>query len=283
VNLLKRLLREPLVHFLAVGALLFVIYAGVSGPAPEPVNAIVVNPGQVERLAAGFQRVWRRPPTDDELRALVDDFVREEVYYREALALGLDRDDAVIRRRLRQKMEFLTDSGADLIEARPDALEAYLAAHEEDYRVPPRLALEQIYLGEAPPKERVESVLQALQTEREEDPWKIGERTLLPARMPLSAPDTIDGVFGKGFFERLQRLPVGQWAGPVESGYGVHVVRITESVPARRPALEDVHDAVLRDWKSAKARELREQLYARLRERYDVTLPGALAPDTESR
>ena len=283
MKLLLRLLREPLLHFLAIGGLIFVLFAAMSEPGPEPADTIVVGPARIEQLARGFQAVWRRPPTDDELRTIIDDFVREEIYYRKALALGLDRNDAVIRRRLRQKMEFLTDTGADLLEPATGELEAYLAANEKTFRRGPRLSFEQIYLGETPGPESITRSLSALQSDPVTDPSALGERTLLPAQLGLSPPDAIDGVFGQGFFERLAELPSRVWGGPVVSAYGLHLVRILDSLPARTPPLEEVRDAVLRDWKAVKAREIRELYYAQLRERFVVEIRGADARTVENR
>ena len=280
---LSRLLREPLLHFLAIGGAIFLFFAAVTGPGPGPTNTIVVGPEQIEQLATRFQLVWRRPPSDNELRALIDEHVREEIYYREALALGLDRDDTVVRRRLRQKMEFLTDSAADLLEPVAGELEAWLAANGQTYRSGARLAFEQIYLGETPAPDSVTLSLIALQSDPVTDPFALGESTLLPARLDLSPSGAIDGVFGQGFFERLAKLPPGVWGGPVESAYGVHLVRILDSLPGRMPQLEEVRDAVLRDWKSAKAREVRELHYGRLRERYVVEIRGADVRTAENR
>ena len=275
MNHLMRLLREPLLHFLAIGGLIFVLFAAMSEPGPEPADTIVVGPERIEQLARGFQAVWRHPPTDDELRAIIDDFVREEIYYREALALGLDKNDTIVRRRLRQKMEFLTDSGAEILEPVAGELEAYLLANENTFRRGPRLAFEQIYLGETSAPESIRLSLSALQSDPLASPSTLGEHTLLPAQLGLSPPEAVDGVFGKGFFERLVELSPGVWAGPVASAYGVHLVRIGESLAARMPPLEEIRGNVLRDWKTAKARELRELHYARLRERYVVEIRRA--------
>ena len=275
MKLLLRLLREPLLHFLAIGGLIFGLFAAMSEPSPEPTDTIVVGPERIEQLARGFQAVWRRSPTDDELRAMIDDFVREEIYYREALALGLDSNDTVVRRRLRQKMEFLTDSGAEILEPVAGELEAYLLANEKTFRRGPRLAFEQIYLGETSAPESIRLSLGALQSDPVADLSALGERTLLPAQLGLSPPEAVDGVFGKGFFERLAELTPGVWVGPVASAYGVHLVRIGESLAARTPPLEEIRDNVLRDWKAAKARELRELHYARLRERFIVEIRRA--------
>ena len=274
---LTRLLREPLFQFLIIGGLLFALYSAVSGPAPAPTNQIVIEPERVAQLAAGYEAVWRRRPDDNELNALVESYVREEIYYREALALGLEQDDTIIRRRLQQKMEFLTDSGAEFLEPDPGELEAYYAANEQRFQDAPSIALEQIFLGQNAAPERITAALTALRSDTETAPLSLGERTLLPAQLELSEPTAIDSVFGAGFFNELAQLPERVWAGPVESGYGVHLVRIRDSRPARVPPLEEVRDAILREWKSAKAVELREQVYARLRARYDVVLPDAAA------
>ena len=272
---LLRLLRAPLLHFVAIGGLIFLLFAAIDDTRQAPTDVIVITPERIEQLAARFSSVWKRTPTDDELDALINEDVREEVYYRVALALGLDKNDTIVRRRLRQKMEFLTDSGANLLEPAAGELEAYIAANEQAFRRGPRLAFEQIYLGEKPGPETITRSLNALKSGPASDPSALGERSLLPAQLGLSPPDAIDGVFGKGFFERLAELTPGVWAGPVASAYGVHLVRIGESLAARAPPLEEIRDNVLRDWKAAKARDLRELHYARLRERFIVEIRRA--------
>jgi hypothetical protein len=173
---------------------------------------------------------------------------------------------------MRQKMEFLLDTGAYLQEPAAGELEAYFAANEDFYRSGLRLAFEQIYLGEAPTAEAISLSLGALRSDPPADPGTLGERTLLPAQLGLSPPNAIDGVFGKDFFELLAELPPGVWTGPVVSAYGVHLVRILDSLPARTPPLEEVRDVVLRDWKAAKAQEIREQDYAERRKHFVVEI-----------
>jgi len=272
---MQRLLREPLLHFLALGGLIFALFAAVSDPTPTPVNTIVIGPARIEQLSKGFQAAWRRPPSNDELSGIIDNAVREEVYYREALALGLDTNDTIVRRRLRQKMEFLTDSGAALLEPVAGELEAHLLANEEAFQQDPSLTFEQVYLGENPSHESTQRLLSDLQVHSTADPSTLGQRSLLPTELSLSSPATVDGIFGEGFFARLAELPLGLWAGPVDSGFGVHLVRIAEMQAARTPTLEEVREAVLRDWKATKAGELRELHYARLRERYVVEIRHA--------
>ncbi len=270
--LVLRLLREPLFHFLAIGGLMFAVFTAMNDAREPPPHVIVITLERIDQIAARFESVWRRKPTEDELDALIEEDVREEVYYREAMALGLDRNDAIVRRRLRLKMEFLMDSTANAVDPVAGELEAYFAANEERYRLEPRLAFEQIYLGESPSPETIARSLSVLQSDPATDPFTLGERTLLPAQLGLSSQDVIFGVVGKGFFERLADLPPKVWTGPVVTTYGVHLVRILDSLPARTPRLEEARKGVLRDWKTAKADEIRDRDYAERRARFVIEI-----------
>ncbi len=282
MKLLKRLLREPLFHFIAIGGLIFLLFAAVDDTGEAPTDVIVITPERIDQLAAGFNSVWMRMPTDDELDALIGEDVREEVYYRGALALGLDRNDAMVRRRMRQKMEFLLDTGAYLQEPAAGELEAYFAANEKFYRSGLRLAFEQLYLGEVPERETIAWSLGALLSDPPTDPSALGERSLLPAQLGLSPPNAVDGVFGKGFFDLVAELSPGEWTGPLVSAYGVHLVRIIDTRPARTPPLEEIRDAVLKNWREAKAQEIREQDYAERRKRFVVEIRRGDARPAES-
>jgi hypothetical protein len=279
---LLRLLREPLFHFIAIGGLIFAVFAAIDDSGEPPADVIVIVPERIDQLAASFSAVWKRVPTEDELDFQIDEEVRAEVYYREALALGLDRNDAVVRRRMGQKMAFLLDTGAFLQEPATGELEAYFAANEGFYRSGLRLALEQIYLGEAPTAEEISLSLGALRSDPPADPATLGNPTLLPARLGLSPSTAVDGVFGQGFFDLAAELPPGEWAGPVASAYGAHLVRILDTLPARTPPLEEIRDAVLKNWREAKAQEIREADYAERRKRFVVEIRRRDAPATES-
>ena len=272
-----RLLREPLFHFLIIGILLFVLYGIVSGPAPAPVNTIDISPERVSQLASGFESVRKRPPTDDELRVLVDSFVREEVYYREALSLGLERDDTIIRRRLQQKMEFLTDTGAELLEPEAGEVEEYYQANIARFQQPGAIALTQVFLGQNPAPDRMSAALTALRSDDATDSAMWGEATMLPPELRLSTITEVDGVFGTGFFDGLMELPVGYWSGPIQSGFGVHVVRIEERLAGRILPLGEVRGETEREWRSDKLKELHELVYARLLQRYTVVMPDHIS------
>ena len=272
MKFILRLLREPLFQFFALGGMIYVGYVATSDAPKAPADHIVITPRRIAQISTQFSSVWKRAPTRDEMNALIEGDIREEVYYRDALALGLDRNDAIVRRRLRQKMEFLTDTSAYLKEPSTDELEAYLAANEKAYRHEPRLTFEQVYLGTSPTKERIAVTMSALRANPAVDLASLGEPTLLPTQLSLSQPNAVDGTFGKGFFERIAKFSPNTWNGPVQSGYGMHLVRVVSLQPARTPKLDDVRAAVLRDWKSAKSKELRERDYATRRKRFVVEI-----------
>ncbi len=267
-----RVLRQPLLHFLLIGTAVFALFARLDDTPPAtPNDRIVVGEARVAQLAEGFEAVWRRPPTEDELAGLIDDFVREEVYVREALALGLDRDDAVIRRRLRQKMEFLTASAADALVPSDADLRAFYADHEARFTTPVRVALDQVFLGEAPGESAVADVLAAL--DRGVAPETLGARTLLPRSLPASPETVIDGTFGRGVFEAVLELEPGTWTGPVRSAYGSHLVRVTQRTEATPLPFDAVRADVEAEWRRARAAALEQERFENLRARYEIVRP----------
>lgn len=267
---------EPLLHFLVIGIAVFLLFAALDDqPTAQPADRIVVGEDQAARLAEQFAAVWRRPPTVDELSGLIDDHIREEVYVREALALNLDRDDAVIRQRLRQKMMFLTDSAVAGLE--PDEAELrtfFEAATPGRFTPPPRIAFRQVFLGEAPSDAESARLRDTLA--QGADPALLGEPTLLPAEMGLAAPATVDGTFGPGFFERLASLPVGAWEGPLPSSYGLHLVRVDRLDRAERPPFATVRERVLMEWRGERATELADSAFERMRAAYAISRPDAV-------
>jgi hypothetical protein len=280
----KRILGEPLLHFLLIGAGLFLAWGLIprdqrSGEAGE----IVVTQGQVEHLAAGFARTWQRPPSADELAGLVQDHIREEVYYREALAMGLDQNDIVIRRRLRQKLEFILDDVATRAEPTEAELQAYLLAHPETFRSEPRLSFRQIYLSPDLRGTRIEAdaaqlLAQLNQAGAEVDAAALGDATLLESGFVDVAPSDVAAQFGADFADLLVELTVGEWHGPLRSAFGLHLVQVSERQDAALPALAEVRDTVRREWDKARRAELRELGYRELLSRYTVTVEGADAP-----
>jgi hypothetical protein len=270
-------LREPLLHFVLLGAVMFVIYGLVSEEPSGKPGHIVVTQGTVDNLAATFARVWRRPPTDQELEGLIQDYVREEVLYREALALGLDRDDTLIRRRLRQKMEFVSEDVAAQAEPSDDDLRAYLQAHPEAFAVEPHFTFRQVFLDPLRRGAHLARDVDRLRAELRHrghtaDPAELGDAFLLPHRFDNVSATEVRTIFGDTFAAGLSALTPGQWQGPVPSGYGVHLVYVGERTAARIPELADVREAVRRAWANARRLEANETFYRTLLRRYTVTI-----------
>jgi len=271
---MKRFLREPLVHFLVLGAVLFTLYAWRGGSG-LPVERVVIGAGQLEHLAAVFTRTWMRPPTAEELHGLLQDHVREELAAREALALGLERDDVIVRRRLRQKLEFLTEDLAALAEPSESELEAHLRAHPEGYELEPRITFRQVFLSPERRGERLEADALELLTQLTAAPDsadEAGDPTLLPEGLELAGTSEIDRLFGEEFAASLATVEPGTWTGPLSSAFGLHLVRVDVREAGRLPELGEVRDAVNRDWFAARKSAALDAFYAELLERYEVVI-----------
>lgn len=277
-SLPQRLLREPLLHFVLLGAALFVLFAAVRGGDEPPPDAreIVVDAARIERLATRWEKVWQRPPTPTELDGLIEDHVREEVFYREAVAMGLDQDDTVVRRRMHQKLQFLSDDMAAGLDPTTEQLEAYLREHPDAFRVEARLDFRQVYFNRQQRGERTvadaEALLALLRAGDAVDLDQAGDRLMIPIEFKGVSEHDIDGRFGRGFAARLVGTPTGSWAGPVESGYGLHLVCIDARKEGRVPPLTEVRDIVDREWRQAQRETSGEAFYKKLRERYRVTV-----------
>jgi hypothetical protein len=278
--------REPLVHFLLLGAAIFMVYSLLSQDRGRNPDNIIVTQGKIENLAAMFARIWQRPPADQELEGLIQDYIREEVLYREALALELDRDDTIIRRRLRQKMEFVLEDFAAPAEPSDDELRAYLHVHPEVFAVEPRFTFRQVYLD---PQRRganlsrdAERLLAELQQAGDNtDLTALGDAFLLAHQIEGISATDLRKVFGDTFVAGVSALTPGRWQGPVLSGYGLHLIYISERMEGRMPPLAEVRDAVRREWANARRAEANETFYQILLQRYTVTIERAPLPDGE--
>jgi len=285
---LERVIKEPLLHFLLLGAVIFATYSLLQKPGKGEPNLIVVTMGQVEHLAASFTKTWQRPPMPEELAGLVRDRVREEVYYREAIALGLDQDDTVIRRRLRQKMEFIADDVAAQAEPTDTELTDYLQANLDKFRVEPLFTFRQVYLnperrGEKLAKDADQLLAQLNQAGSDADSAELGDASLLEPAFAAQPASVVARQFGEAFAAGLQVLTPGQWQGPIESGYGVHLVYLSERTEGGIPALADVRDAVRREWANTRRLKANEDFYQQLLQRYTVTIEGLESADQKTK
>lgn len=269
--------REPILHFLLIGGLLFVVYAKVT-PKDSGGERIVVTQAMAEELSRQHQARWMRPPNEQELASLVDAYVRDEIMYREGLALGLDRDDPVIKRRVRQKLDIVVEEQLAVAAPDDDELSAYMTRHAARYTRAASVSFEQIFFdGSAtvPEIERAVAVARAALA-RGVDAQALGQPTLLPRSVDQQPADRIKRDFGAVFTESLNQLPVGVWTGPVASGLGAHLVHVSARTPPVPPPLDEVRQQVTRDWENERRDRSREQSYRTLRERYDVVIEPAL-------
>jgi hypothetical protein len=269
--------REPLLHFLLLGAGLFLLHGWVGSSAAGEGEQIVISEGRVAQLALGFQRMHQRAPDPGELDALIDDAVREEIYYRAAKALELDRDDTIVRRRLRQKLEFLSEDVTPLPEPTQAELQAHLLRHPERFRTERRYSLSQIYLdpqrhGARLARDAARLLAECTRRGPDADPGGRGDPALLPQRFEQVSANELSRLFGAQFEGALATLPVGTWAGPVPSGVGLHLVSVRERLEERPASLAEAADEVRRDWVQSQRAEANARFYAELRERYVVSI-----------
>lgn len=271
-------LRSPLLRFFVLGALLLLVYSlaggwlgGASG------KRIDIGEDDVALMADNFERTWRRPPTADELRGLIDARVREEVLYREALALGLDAADVVVRRRMVQKMELLTQDLAVMSDPTDDQLRRLLADNRERYRTPDRISFTQVFFSVDRRGVAAESDAAALLARLQSgaigdsDAEELGDSSLLaPAYRVVTRAD-VERTFGSDFAAALFALGEG-WHGPLRSAFGYHLVRITGRVAGADPDFADVRPDLIRDLNRERRDAATQRLYDGLLSEYEVTI-----------
>ena len=278
---MRRILREPLIHFLLGGALLFLLFEWKTRGAPQRPGEIIVSSARIEVLSRAWARTWQRPPTPDEVKSIIEEHIREEIYYREALALGLELDDTIIRRRLRQKMEFLSEDFQPVGDPGDSELDAFLQARTDRFREPALLTFRHIYFspdrrGDAASVEAQRALAGLTPETKAATVETLGDPFFLPREFDSSSETDIARVFGQEFVPKLLALTPGEWSGPLLSGFGYHLVLVAKRVEGRAPALDEIRDRVLSEWQFAERKKGAEAFYQRLRAQYTVTveMPG---------
>jgi parvulin-like peptidyl-prolyl isomerase len=251
------------------------------GQAGMPASQIVVTQSSIDQMKAQFEKTWQRTPTPEEEKAFVEDLIRNEIYYREALAIGLDRDDEVLKRRLRQKMEFIYEDIASITEPKDEELRAFMNKNREKYLVDPQIAFKQVYISSYKRGKSSDDDARQILAELNEgvSPDTVGDVTMLEPEVRLSPLWDIKKQFGDEFGKSLLDLKPGVWAGPIKSGYGLHLVLVKKRLGGRLPELKEVREAVKRDLMVEKQKELKNAAYAKIRERYNVTVEKPKAVD----
>lgn len=278
---LMKLLNEPLIHFLLIGSLLFLVYdlrattASIpGGQSGSLTTQIVITQADIDQMHSLFTKTWQRPPSAEEKKTLLEDFARNEIYYREAVAMGLDRDDEVLKRRLRQKMEFIFEDISSWAEPTDNDLTAFLKKHQEKYLVDPQIAFRQVYVNAHKRGRSADADARQIlaQLNRGADPDSVGDTTMMEPEFRLLPLWEIKRQFGDDFGSSLLQLKPGSWGGPVKSGFGLHLVLVKERKGGRLPDLKEVREAVKRDWAVDRQKEMKDAAYAKIRERYTVTV-----------
>ena len=273
--MLKKWLHEPLLHFLLIGALLFVVFGLKNDGISEQSKRIVFTQDDIHRLSLLWEKQRQRPPTQIELKGLIEQKIREQVMYREALAMGLDKDDSIVRRRLAQKIEFISSDLAAQIEPSEPELAEYLASHSEQFEIPGRISFLQIYLSADKRGDRVKDDATLLLTRLEKtgtdkDISMLGDPFMLGQIYKQLTKAEVSRQFGKNFAGKLFSLPVGRWQGPVRSAYGLHLLHIENKTASSLPELATVRDKVRNEWIDQQRQTIDKAFYNSLRQRYEI-------------
>jgi parvulin-like peptidyl-prolyl cis-trans isomerase-like protein len=279
---IRKPLGEPMLHFLLIGIALFIAYRWVS-PADSGGRRIVITQGVVDDLVTQHVAARGREPSTDELNHLIESYVRDEILYREGVRLGLEREDIVVKRRVRQKIEMIAEEDASTRPPSDADLSAYLTAHQEGFVQPAILTFEQVFIG-GPTSGR--AVVHAVALTREAlrkgtDSEKLGTPTLLPHRMTRTPVDLVARTFGASFAAALEKVPVDEWVGPIDSSFGMHCVRVSDRTPAVAPQLAALRDHVVREWENERRQRARNDAYTKMRSEYQVSIETK--PATERR
>lgn len=278
---MRTLLREPLVHFLAISLAMFLLFNVVSGAKGGADRRIVVSDATLANIVKQYEVVWKRPLTPTELEGLIDSHVRDEIFFREGVAMGLERDDPVIRRRVQQKLVVITEESAAARGAPTDAeLESYLSKHADRYVRPAVIGFDQVMFNRARRGQALDADLAAAvaRLRAGAKPDAFGDSSMLPATTPATSADLVARDYGDEFAASITALPVDAWSGPVASAYGVHVVRVTSRTPARAATLAEARAAIERDWERDRRLLASDDYYAKVRPKYDVVIESSI-PD----
>lgn len=268
------MLKDPLTHFTIIGLSLFALFVFLDrGSTAE--SDIVVSLAQQRQIEAAFTRIWRRPPNSAEAKGLIDDWVREELASREAVALGLDDKDLVIRRRLRQKYESLMEQIDSADEPSDETLRDWYAARADNYRREAKYTLQQQFFStdrRTDPSADAAAALPRLAGEPAATPVEVGDPVALPRTLGNTSKRQLADRLGPAFSEAVAQQPLGRWSGPVPSAYGYHLVFVESAEAEQDPAWRTIRDVVMRDWRAEQLRTARETRYSELLKRYKVVI-----------
>jgi hypothetical protein len=279
---MKRLFKEPLLHFLVLGALVFAVYAWLNRSSPDnksTAGTVRITSNEIAWLKETWSRQWQREPSRDELRGLVTDFLKEELLAREARTLGLDQDDTIVRRRLAQKLEFLVQDTSRLADPTEEDLRRFYEANPERFQTDAHISFTHVFFSrEKRAAASAEAKAALSDLARGANPADFGDRLLVDSEIVDADMQSVAGQFGREFADALFALKPGAWTGPIESGYGLHLVRVSEVKPAKRREFSEVKIQVLEYWRQQRQRSDNEKYFASLLKKYNVVVDDSVKP-----
>jgi hypothetical protein len=272
---MRTILKDPLLHFLFFGAIIYMVSTFFVG-GEQNQQAIIVSKGQIQHLETLYKKTRQRAPSAEELKGLVDAHILEQAAYLEGVRLGLDRDDIVVKRRLRQKLDFIAEESVSRPEASDEQLSEYLRAHADQFRLDPTLTFRQIYLdkktfGESLNQQSSE-ILAALKNNPEQDISGLGNRSVFASRYPSKSSFELIRLLGKQFTDSVITLEPGSWQGPIRSSYGLHLVYIESKQVGRLPELADIRGDVLQEWNNVLREKTVKAYYQQLLSRFNISI-----------
>jgi hypothetical protein len=279
------MLKEPLLHFLLAGAVLFGIHTwmnrGVETEAAGNAQPVSLGPGDVQWLAENWTTQWRRPPTEDELRGLVADYLNEQLLAREARALGLEDNDVIVRRRLAQKLTFLLEDTVRRAEPSESALQQFHAANANRFQSDAHISFRHVYFSpqrRADARSDATAALRLLLGQSTPPVGELGDRTLVASEFDDEREQSISGTFGPAFARAVFSLKPGAWSGPIESAYGLHLVLVATRQEAQKLPFSEVRERVLEAWRHEQETMAKERYLAELRRKYGIVIDDAIKP-----
>jgi peptidyl-prolyl cis-trans isomerase C len=280
VPFIKHWVREPLVHFLIIGLALFGIYRLITPAGAKPTSTrIELTQNDLSQLEISWRAQWQRAPSPDEMRSLINDKVKQEILYREGLALGLDQGDEIIKRRMAQKMEFLAEDVSNLREPSTEELKAWFDKNSARFALTGGVTFHHLYFSPdkrgSQARDDAARALKNIASSSAATPV-LGDRFMFQDYYADNSPEQVAKIFGTKFSESISKLRVGVWQGPVESGLGWHLVRIDAITPGRVPVFGEIDPAQIKsEWSADQRADSKRQLFETIKQRYEVVMPPA--------
>jgi parvulin-like peptidyl-prolyl isomerase len=271
-TLIKKFISEPLVHFLVIALVFFVVYDLINPTPLDDDKIIKVSNNRIEQLKTGFEKTWTRKPTAQELDKMVESYALDEIYAREAKALGLDENDGVIKRRLRQKMEFILQDLSALKAPSDNELTTYLQNNKKKYQQDNIYSFEQVYLMTNRTEQEIEQLVKKQQQRIKQGQKPLGDSSMLPTSIVGAITYQVNRQFGQEFNRFLDKSPLNQWTGPVKSGLGLHFIKVSARTAGQVPALTSIKNQLIKDWHYQQNQEFKESYQQKLLEQYQIKI-----------